>query len=83
MSATNGAGDPPPERPKPPAPLVLSIALGAVAFVLLVAGLVASSTGLAVAGFAAGSLSLGAALYWRSLLIAAWSAQKRSRPPEP
>ena len=80
--STNGAGDPPPGQPKPPFPLVLSIVFGALGFVLLAAGLVAGSTGLAVAGFAAGSLSLGAALYWRSLLISAWAAQKKARRPD-
>jgi hypothetical protein len=49
--------------------------------VLLAAGVAAGSTGLAVAGFAAGSLSLGAALYWRSLLISAWAAKRREAPP--
>jgi hypothetical protein len=78
VSTTNGGAPPPPERP--PVPLVLSIAFGALGFVLLAAGLIGGSTGLAVAGFAAGSLSLGAALYWRSLLINSWAAQKRGRP---
>jgi len=81
VSTTNGAGDPPPGRPRPPVPLVLSCALGALAFVLIIAGLAAGSTGLAVAGFAVGSASLGAALYWRSLLISSWAAQKRDRFP--
>ena len=82
MSTTNGAGEPPPGRPKPPVPLVVSIAFGVLGFVLLAAGLLTGTTGLAVAGFAAGSLSLGAALYWRSLLISAWAAEKRDRPPD-
>jgi hypothetical protein len=61
----------------PPAPLVLSIVAGAVGLVLLVAGAVAGSTALSVAGVVAGTASLGAALYWRSLLISAWAAQKQ------
>lgn len=80
MSTSNGGGPPPTGRPGPPAPLVLSIAFGVLGSVLLVAGLIGGSTGLAVGGFAAGSLSLGAALYWRSLLISSWAAQKRGRP---
>lgn len=80
MTTGNGGGPPPAERPGPPVPLVLSIAFGVVGAVLLVAGLIGGSTGLAVGGFAAGSLSLGAALYWRSLLISSWAAQKRGRP---
>lgn len=79
-------GSPPPSEdqlgpgPSPPAPLVLSCLLGGLGCVLLVSGLVLGSTALAVAGFVAGALSLGAALYWRSLLISAWAEQKRSRP---
>lgn len=82
MTASNGhgGGPAPTEQPRPPVPLVLSIAFGVLGAVLLVAGLVGGSTGLAVGGFAAGSLSLGAALYWRSLLISSWAAQKRDRP---
>lgn len=30
-----------------------------------------------------GSLSLGAALYWRSLLISSWAAKKRAQLPPP
>jgi hypothetical protein len=77
----DGSGPVPTEQPGPPVPLVLSIAFGVLGSVLLVAGLVGGSPGLAVGGFAAGSLSLGAALYWRSLLISSWAAQKRGRPP--
>lgn len=70
-----------PPAPRPPAPFVLSCAAGAVGLVLLLVGLVSGSSGLAIAGVVAGSLSLGAALYWRSLLISAWAEQKRGRPP--
>ncbi|HEX2700989.1 MAG TPA: DUF3040 domain-containing protein [Acidimicrobiales bacterium] len=78
--ASNG-DSPEPRRRQAPVPLVLSCAAGAAGLVLLVAGAVSSTTALSVAGVVAGSLSLGAALYWRSLLISSWSAQKRGRPP--
>lgn len=80
MTTSNGGAPPPAGRPRPPVPLVVSIAFGVLGSVLLVAGLIGGSTGLAVGGFAAGSLSLGAALYWRSLLISSWAAQQRGRP---
>ena len=75
---TNGSSAPPPAGP--PVPFLLSCAAGTVGLVLIVAGIALGNKGLAVAGFVAGSLSLGAALYWRSLLISAW-AQKQGRPP--
>ena len=67
----------PPEPPEPPgsqrAPaLVASCVLGAAGAVFIGAGLATGTDGLFVAGAAAGSLSLGAALYWRSQLIDAW-----------
>ena len=77
---SNG-GEPPPERPPPPVPLVLSCVAGVVGLVLLVAGGVSGTSKLSIAGVVAGSLSLGAALYWRSLLISSWAAQKRGHPP--
>lgn len=70
-----------PRRPPAPIPLTLSCIAGLIGFMLLVAGAVADSTGLAVAGVVAGSLSLLAALYWRSLLISSWAEQKRGRRP--
>ena len=76
MSDAPEDGPPP---PRPPAPLVLSCALGAVGFVLLVVGAALDSTAVSVAGVVAGTLSLGAALFWRSLLISAW-AERRGRP---
>lgn len=76
----NGAA-PPGGRPRTPVPLVLSCVAGAVGLVLLVAGLVSDTTAISVAGFIAGSASLGAALYWRSLLISSWAAQKRGPRP--
>ena len=81
MSEGNGAGEPPQGRPPLPTPFVLSVALGAVGLVLLVPGVLLGNRALALAGFAAGALSLGAALYWRSLLVNAWAAQKRARRP--
>lgn len=83
MTDANGDGRHVPERPPRPArplPFVLSSALGVVGLVLLVPGLAFGSTVLALTGFAAGALSLGAALYWRSQLISAWAQQKRGRP---
>lgn len=80
MTGADG-GDEQPARSSPPVPLVLSCAMGALGFVLLVAGLLWGSTPLAVGGFVGGALSLGAALYWRSLLVSAWAARKRDRPP--
>lgn len=65
-------------RQSPPA-LVLSSALGVVGLVLIVAGIVMGATAISVAGVAAGSLSLGAALYWRSELIRAWGARHPDR----
>lgn len=74
--------------PPPPAPFVLSCVLGAVGLVLLLAGVAADSSTLSVAGVVLGTMSLGAALYWRSLLISAWNEQRRARrgggaPPSP
>ena len=57
--------------PRAPA-FVASCVLGAAGAVLIGAGLATGTDGLFVAGAAAGSLSLGAALYWRSQLIEAW-----------
>ena len=65
-------------RSRPPA-LVASIVLGAVGLVLFLAGAIAGSTPVFVTGFLAGAASLGAALYWRSELVAAW----HSRDPRP
>ena len=64
--------------PKRPVPLVLSCGAGALGLVLLVGGLALGNTGLSVAGVVGGALSLGAALYWRSLLISEWSGRKRA-----
>ncbi len=66
-----------PQTPGRPAALVASVALGVVGAVLFVAGALLGSDAVFVAGAAAGALSLGAALYWRSELISAW----RGGPP--
>ena len=80
MTGAEESGAMPPDpRPRPPVPLVLSCVAGGVGLVLLIAGAVAGSTPLSGAGVVAGSGSLGAALYWRSLLISSWAAQKRGR----
>jgi len=61
---------------RPPRPLVLSAAFGALGFCLFVVAALLSSTPMFVAGFAAGALSLGVALYWRAELITAWRTQR-------
>lgn len=81
---TAGSGVGPARPARAPVPLVASCVAGLVGFVLLVAGAASGTAGLSVAGVVAGSASLGAALYWRSLLISSWAAQKaqeRRRPP--
>lgn len=80
------AGDDPADRPPPeppPVPFVLSCATGALGLVLLVAGAALGNRALSVAGVVGGTLSLGAALYWRSLLISAWAAQKVQKRSPP
>lgn len=66
-------------RSTPPA-LALSVAMGALGLVLFLVGAVVRSDGVFVAAVAAGALSLGAALYWRSELISAWRKERRPRP---
>ncbi|MFN2606792.1 MAG: hypothetical protein ABR511_02665 [Acidimicrobiales bacterium] len=53
-----------------------SVVCGVVGLVLLVAGLVAGVEGLALAGVAAGLVSLVAALVWREQLIEAWRSRR-------
>ena len=69
-----------PAPPAPPVPLVLSCAMGGIGVVMLLLGAVFGNDGLSVAGVVAGTASLGAALYWRSLLISAWAARREPRP---
>jgi hypothetical protein len=59
----------------PPA-LRASIAFGVVGAVLLIAGLASGATAVLVAATTTGSLSLIAALVWRSQLIEAWRKEK-------
>jgi len=54
----------------------VSVAFGLVGAVLLLAGLVSRATPVLVGATSAGSLSLVAALVWRSQLIDAWRKQK-------
>ena len=68
--------DRPPDRPATAPALVASSVLGLVGFVVLLAGLLTDSTPVAVLGVALASLSLGAALVWRSQLIEAWRRQQ-------
>ena len=59
---------------------VLSCIFGALGVVLLIAAVAFSSDALYFATMGAGVLSLGSALYWRSLLVANWGERKpRSR----
>jgi hypothetical protein len=64
----------------PPA-LILSCALGALGAVFILVGAVVGNEGAFVAGAAAGALSLGAALYWRSELVSSWAERKRRGEP--
>jgi putative flippase GtrA len=59
-----------------PKPLVLSAAFGGLGVLLFLIGALTSSTPVFVAGFFAGAVSLGVALYWRSELIVAWHEQR-------
>ncbi|HWC10060.1 MAG TPA: hypothetical protein VG455_02445 [Acidimicrobiales bacterium] len=68
--------EPPEGREPPPPALVASSLLGLVGFVVLLAGLVTGIVAVAVAGVALATLSLGAALVWRSQLIEAWRRQR-------
>ena len=55
---------------------VLSCVFGALGVVLLLAAIALSSDALYFATMGAGVLSLGSALYWRSLLVSSWSDRK-------
>jgi hypothetical protein len=55
---------------------VLSCVFGVVGVLLVVAALAFDADALYFAAIGAGALSLGAALYWRSLLVADWAARK-------
>jgi len=62
-------------RTWPPA-LRASVVFGIVGAVLLVVGVITGSTPVLVAATTVGSLSLVAALVWRSQLIEAWRTEK-------
>lgn len=64
------------ERPRPPA-LLASCAFGALGLLLLLVGWLAGTDTLFIVGIGAASLSLAAALWWRSQLITAWRARRR------
>lgn len=55
---------------------LLSCAFGVFGVVLLLAAVVASVDALYFAAMAVGAISLGCALYWRSLLVADWAERK-------
>ena len=63
------------DQPRRHPAFILSCVLGAIGLLLIVAGAATGTDGLFLAGAAAGALSLGAALYWRSELIAAWGRE--------
>lgn len=67
--------------PKTPAPLLLACVSGAIGLVLIVVGIAASAEAVILAGLGAGVLSLSFALFWRSELVSAWAAAKRSQKP--
>lgn len=71
------------EPPRRPPALVVSCAFGVVGTLLLFAGFVSGAESVLLAAAAAGSLSLVAALVWRSQLVEAWHGQRprRSQPP--
>ena len=60
-----------------PASFVTSVVFGALGVVLILAAIVVSSDLLFVLGVGAGTVSLIAALAWRSELIAAWRRRDR------
>lgn len=63
-----------------PTALAASVVLGGLGVVLFIVGALAGISALFVAGAAAGALSLGAALYWRSELVSAWKSGRPGRP---
>ena len=67
------------DPPRRPAALMLSAGLGVVGVLLFAIGSVTGVEAVFVAGAAAGALSLGAALYWRSELISAWRQDRPRR----
>jgi len=75
----SGSGDPlDPTRPRNRPAFILSVALGAIGLLLIVAGLFMGGEVVFVTGAAFGAASLVAALYWRGELITAW---RQDHPP--
>lgn len=56
---------------------ILSCVCGAVGVLLFLVAVAGDVEGLYFAGIVAGALSLGCALYWRSLLVSDWAERKR------
>lgn len=78
---TGPVEDPEPAVARTPVALALSCLFGALGLVLLVGGLATSTNAVLMAGTMAGTLSLAAALYWRSDLVSSWAARKRGGGP--
>jgi hypothetical protein len=55
---------------------LLSCAFGALGVGIFIVALITGAEAVYVAAIAAGALSLGAALYWRSLLVSDWASRK-------
>jgi hypothetical protein len=70
--------EPPVRRPLA---FVLSVVFGALGLACILLGAVTSSDGVFFTGFAAGVISLIAALTWRSELVAAWRNEHHPQPP--
>jgi hypothetical protein len=58
---------------------LLSCAFGALGVAFVLIGVITGVEPMYVVAIAAGSLSLGTALYWRSLLVSDWAARKPGR----
>jgi hypothetical protein len=67
-----------PGQGRPPA-FVASCAFGAAGLALLLGGLASGSEPVLIGSGAAGALSLGSALVWRSQLIETWNRERRGR----
>jgi hypothetical protein len=56
---------------------IASCVCGAVGVLMILAAALGDVDSLYFAGIVAGAASLGAALYWRSLLVSDWAERKR------